>query len=234
MNENPVGILVVDKPEGWTSNDVVQKTKHMIKAKKVGHTGTLDPMATGVLILLIGKATKTAHLYADDYKRYQAEITFGSSTDSYDRTGAVTEEGSPDSVDLEKLKEVIESFKGPQEQLPPMYSAVKVKGKKLYELARKGKVVERKARSIIIESIEADLSAFPVITIDVLCSKGTYIRSIAHDIGDRVACPSHLSGLVRTAAGRYTIENAVDFSGTVDAGDALNLLNNIIPLEVQS
>ncbi len=231
-NEVTDGILIVNKPEGWTSHDVVNKTKYMIRAKKVGHAGTLDPMATGVLVLLINKATKTASRYESDGKRYKAEVTFGTSTDSYDRTGTVTDTGLPENIAMEDLEREISGFLGEQEQLPPMYSAVKVKGKKLYELARKGKTVERKARKITIERIDADISSFPVITLDICCSKGTYVRSIAHDLGVRLGCPSHLSGLVRTESGDFTLDEAVDFILAVENNDKDMLLENIRPLSL--
>ncbi|MCE5250657.1 tRNA pseudouridine(55) synthase TruB [bacterium] len=205
------GILVVDKPQGWTSHDVVQKTRNLLGGVKVGHTGTLDPNATGVLVLLIGAATKSAYLFADDRKRYRAEITFGLATDTHDCDGVTTATGNPEKVDRKNLAEIIAGFTGESEQIPPMYSAVKVNGKKLYQIARKGETVERKPRTINIESIQTDMSLYPKIVLDIVCSKGTYIRVIAHQIGEKSGCPSHLSALKRIASGRYTIDDAVDF-----------------------
>ncbi len=227
----PNGILVVDKPAGWTSHDVVNKTRRLLGGVKVGHTGTLDPMATGVLILLVGKATKAANRFENDTKRYSAEVTFGSSTDTYDGTGETIEVGNPDRVDREYLARVVRTVEGESEQLPPMYSAVKVGGKKLYELARAGKTVERKPRAIVIHSITLDMSKFPLVHLDLVCSKGTYVRSIAHQLGVMTGCPAHLSGLRRTAAGNYGIERAVDFSALVTRPDATEtLVRSILPI----
>lgn len=217
------GILVVDKPSGWTSHDVVKKTKRLLDAKKVGHTGTLDPMATGVLVLLIGHATKQAYRFEHDSKRYLAGVTFGSSTDTYDAEGVVTVTGNPALVDPSDLKRVVDSMKGEFQQVPPMYSAVKVGGKRLYKLAREGRTIERTPRTITIESISADYTAYPVVLLDIVCSKGTYIRSIAHHLGESLGCPAHLSMLRRIASGNYTIENAVNFQAIVDSGVVDNL-----------
>ena len=215
--EFPGGILIVNKPSCWTSHDVVKKTRIILGGIKVGHTGTLDPMATGVMILLIGKATRLARLFEQDTKRYRAEITFGRSTDTYDRTGETTAVGDAAQVDWAILEKCIYNLKGASEQLPPMYSAVKVEGKKLYQLARSGKTVERKPRKIFISSISASMDEFPRILLDIECSKGTYIRSIAHDLGETAGCPAHLSALSRVACGKYTLDEAVDFLSIVHA-----------------
>lgn len=226
------GVLVIDKPAGWTSHDVVNKVRRLLGGCKVGHTGTLDPMATGVLILLIGKATRTAPKYEQDTKRYSAEVTFGRSTDTYDATGETRETGDPDRVDREKLELLIRGLEGESEQVPPMYSAVKVGGKKLYELARAGKTVERKARTIVISSIGAELDSFPVIRLDIMCSKGTYIRTVAHQLGESAGCPAHLSGLRRTASGSYDLSGAVDLSAVIADPDAAEALKKaILPIQ---
>jgi tRNA pseudouridine55 synthase len=228
--EFPGGILVVNKPSGWTSHDVVNKTRKILKGTKVGHTGTLDPLSTGVLILLVGKATRQAHLFEHDTKRYLAEITFGKSTDSYDSTGKTTAIMDTAKVDLKFLAGSIERFKGESEQVPPMFSAVKVGGKKLYQLARSGKTIDRKSRKIFISSINSVLDDFPRILIDIECSKGTYIRSIAHQLGEIVGCPAHLSALSRTACGTYTINDAVDFLSLLDAS-AEDIIKMLKPAE---
>ncbi len=217
----------MDKPSGWTSHDVVKKTKFMLKGIKVGHTGTLDPFATGVLILLVGKSTKCAKLFEKDEKRYLAEITFGYATDTYDITGKVTTKGNPNDVDIEALQTAIKSFEGESEQFPPMYSAVKVEGKKLYQLARAGKTVELKPRKIFIKFIEPVINNYPRIILDIKCSKGTYIRSIADQLGKNVGCPSHLSSLRRTEAGKYTLNDTFDFLSIVESNDC-NKLRNLI------
>ena len=230
MKEELNGILIVDKPSGWTSHDVVKKIRNMLGGIKVGHTGTLDPEATGVLILLVGNATKMAYLFENDYKRYRAEITFGHATDTYDSEGKITATGNPDIVDTKKLDAVIRGFVGESQQLPPMYSAVKVQGKRLYQLARKGKIVEREPRKIVIRSIISDFSLYPRIVLDIVCSKGTYIRSIAHQLGEEVGCPSHLSSLRRTESGSYTLHEALDFVRVFESGGKNDVLDHIRPV----
>ena len=221
------GLLVVDKPAGWTSHDVVNKIRNMLGRVKTGHTGTLDPFATGVLIVLIGGATKAAMTFEQDDKRYLAEITFGYSTDTYDCTGNVKETGDTSLVELESLRSLIDGMHGEQEQYPPMYSAVKVNGKKLYQLARKGIEIERKPKLISIRKIEADITNFPKINLDIECSKGTYIRTIADTLGRLAGCPAHLSALRRTASGKFKIENAINFSEIVEKSDKAALINSI-------
>jgi len=220
----------VDKPRGWTSHDVVKKARNLLGGTKVGHTGTLDPMATGVLVLLVGKATKSAKLFENDCKSYLAEITFGRATDTYDAAGRTIAAGNPSEETKENVERVIGEFIGEMEQLPPMYSAVKVNGKKLYELARAGKTIARKPRRVTITKIEPDLSRFPVVTLYIECSKGTYIRSLAHQLGERAGCPAHLSALRRTASGRFTLEDAVDFASIAASGDREKLINSIVPV----
>ncbi|MFC1538842.1 tRNA pseudouridine(55) synthase TruB [Candidatus Latescibacterota bacterium] len=219
MNELK-GILIVNKPPDWTSHDVVKKTKMMLGGVKVGHTGTLDPFATGVLVLLIGKCTKLAKFFENDDKSYNAEITFGSATDTFDCTGKTTDTGDPFKVEMENLKAALHSFEGVSEQIPPMYSAIKVDGKRLYKLARKGENIEVKPRIIKISPIESDLTFYPKVLLKITCSKGTYIRSIADQLGKKVFCPAHLSALCRTAAGKYTLDDAVDFLSIVNSADS--------------
>ncbi len=230
MENGPKGILVVDKPAGWTSHDVVARTRSLLRVKKVGHTGTLDPMATGVLVLLVGTATKEAKRFENDDKRYAAEVTFGFSTDTHDATGRPDDRGDASAVDIEKLKETVTALIGTSEQYPPMYSAVKVGGKKLYQLARKGKTIERKARIITIHDIHGDFSGFPVVILDIVCSKGTYIRSLAHELGESVGCPAHLSALRRTASGSFRIEDAIDFLAVSKHGDAETLRSSVFDI----
>jgi tRNA pseudouridine55 synthase len=221
------GILIVDKPAEWTSHDVVQKTKNMLGGCKVGHTGTLDPFATGVLILLIGNATKNASKFSSDIKEYDAEVMFGTATDTYDLTGTVIETGNPSSVDLVTLKKTIAGFTGDLYQIPPIYSARKVRGKRLYKYARQGQIVPIEPRLITIHSIHAECGSFPAIKLSVTCSTGTYIRSLAYDLGKLVGCPAHLSALRRTRAGVYSLNNALDFKSVVESGDATLLSTSI-------
>lgn len=227
------GILIVDKPQGWTSHDVVQKTRNLLCISKVGHTGTLDPMATGVLVLLLGKATKLARFFENDDKRYLAEITFGRSTDTFDSTGKTTATGDPAKISLDNLDAIIKDFKGEHEQIPPMFSALKVGGKRLYQLAREGKTIQRQPRKITISSIESDISGFPRIMLDIKCSKGTYIRALSHQLGVLCNCPAHLSALRRTASGKYTLKDAVDFKSLVETGGTGKLEQYIIPMPDQ-
>jgi tRNA pseudouridine55 synthase len=216
--EKHSGIIVVDKPSGWTSHDVVNKVRAVFGGIKVGHTGTLDPMATGVLVLLIGSATKTAPLFTGDTKRYLAEVTFGTATDSYDATGTPVSSGDPSAVDPDCLARSIAGLKGTLEQLPPLYSAVKVRGKKLYQYARSGKTVERTPRTIHLYRMEASLDRFPVVSLDIECSSGTYIRELANRLGEMNGCPAHLSSLRRMASGRFRIEESVTIDAIVQAG----------------
>ena len=225
-----IGILVIDKPRGWTSHDVTKKARNLLGGVKIGHTGTLDPNATGVLVLLIGKATKMAKYFEKDTKRYEAVITFGWATDTYDSNGRTTATGDYNDVDIDYLQEVIDGFSGESEQIPPMYSAVKVNGKRLYQLARMGKTITRKSRTIQIDYIKSDLTDYPRIMLDIVCSKGTYIRSIAHQLGEKVGCPSHLSALRRTSSGKYTVEEAVDFLSIAESSDDTELIRLIKPV----
>ena len=207
--ESPEGIIILNKPSGWTSHDVVKKVRNLLGGVKVGHAGTLDPAATGVLVLLIGNATRESARMTGHDKRYRARVAFGRSTDTCDGDGTTVATGDPESVKLEALPGLIQSLTGESEQLPPLYSAVKVNGKRLYKYARSGEVPERTPRKIRIESIEADYSAFPVIDLDIACSKGTYIRELANRLGDMTGCPAHLSALCRIASGPFVIEDAV-------------------------
>lgn len=176
------GIINVYKEKGFTSHDVVAKLRGIVGQKKIGHTGTLDPDATGVLPVCLGKATKLCDLLTDKDKTYEAVMLLGMTTDTQDITGRILEEKSTETLTADKVREVIESFIGDYDQIPPMYSALKVNGKKLYELAREGKVVERKARPVKILDIRIIEMDLPRVRMEVSCSKGTYIRTLCHDI----------------------------------------------------
>ena len=182
------GIINVYKEKGFTSHDVVAKLRGIVGQKKIGHTGTLDPDATGVLPVCLGKATKLCDLLTDKNKTYEAVLLLGKTTDTQDITGEVLEEKSTEALTEEKVREAIEGFIGDYEQIPPMYSALKVNGKKLYELAREGKVIERKARPVKILDIQILEIDLPKVRMEVSCSKGTYIRTLCHDIGDKLGC----------------------------------------------
>ena len=202
------GIINVYKEKGFTSHDVVAKLRGIAGQKKIGHTGTLDPDATGVLPVCLGKATKLCDLLTDKDKTYEAVLLLGKTTDTQDITGEVLEEKSTETLTEEKVREVIEGFIGDYEQIPPMYSALKVNGKKLYELAREGKVIERKARPVKILDIQILEMDLPRVRMEVSCSKGTYIRTLCHDIGEKLGCGGCMESLIRTRVSAFRIEDA--------------------------
>jgi len=204
------GILLVDKPLRMTSHDVVNAVRRIFGFKKVGHAGTLDPMATGLLILLIGKATKKSRTFLNDDKSYETTIRLGVTTDTGDSVGNVLKQREF-SATLEEITDVLNRFKGEIEQVPPMFSAKRHKGKKLYQYARKGVNIERCPRKITIKNIELIMSDLPYISINVTCSKGTYIRQLAVDIGEAIGCGAHVRVLRRTASGPFSVRDAVLF-----------------------
>jgi len=211
------GILVVNKPEGISSAGVVGRLKRLLKVKKIGHTGTLDPFATGVLLIAIGKATRISRFFLDGSKGYLAQVALGIETDTYDCTGQVTAQADSSVLDQilpEQIQEVVSSFLGSQEQVAPAYSALKHNGQPLYKLARQGEMIQKPPRQIEISHIAMDNFKFspdglPVFDMVVDCSGGTYIRSIACDIGKALGCGAHLSGLCRTRSGQFCLESAV-------------------------
>lgn len=204
------GILIINKPAGITSHDVVDKVREKFHIRRVGHAGTLDPMATGVLVMLIGRATKLASSFIEDDKEYIATLSLGKRTDTQDATGKVVEEMPVDGLAVSRVKEVLDSFKGPIEQVPPMMSAKKYKGKKLYQLARKGKSVARKPCRINIHEIEILDFKLPEIIFRVRCSKGTYVRTLCEDMGRTMGYPAHMSSLTRIRSGRFSLVEACD------------------------
>lgn len=219
------GILLIDKPAGLTSHDVVARVRRIVRTKRVGHTGTLDPFATGVMVILVGKATRLAQFLDKDEKEYLATVRFGSETDTGDRTGEITTSQEPDDA-AEILSEtdweaVFEGFRGKIMQTPPMYSAKKVDGKKLYELARRGETIERQAVEVEIRELEmvgnVDVDKGEL-TLRVVCSAGTYIRTLAADVARAAGGTAHLAELRRTRAGRFDISKAVtlDDLGSAD------------------
>ncbi len=217
------GILIIDKPADWTSHDVVGKLRKLLKTKRIGHTGTLDPFATGVLVMLVGQATRVAQFLDKDVKEYEATIRFGFETETGDLTGSPRSQvPGPKSVKVEDINLVLPQFLGQIEQIPPMYSAKKIDGKKLYELAREGVVIERKPVSVTIYELEVQSSKLEVqgsneITIRVSGSAGTYIRTLAEDIGRKIGVPCHLSALRRTRAGKFDLSQAVTLENIENA-----------------
>lgn len=218
------GVINIYKEAGYTSHDVVAKLRGILKQKKIGHTGTLDPQAQGVLPVCLGKGTKLCDLLADHDKEYEAVLRLGITTDTQDMEGNVLQESSVQ-VSEEEVRTCILSFQGEQMQVPPMYSALKVNGKKLYELAREGKVVERKARPVTFHKIEVLWMELPKVKIRVQCSKGTYIRTLCNDIGEKLGCGGCMEELLRTRVERFALEDAVKLDevqkameeGTVDS-----------------
>ncbi|MCH5266113.1 MAG: tRNA pseudouridine(55) synthase TruB [Lachnospiraceae bacterium] len=207
------GIINVYKEKGFTSHDVVAKLRGILHMKKIGHTGTLDPDAVGVLPVCVGKATKVCELLTDRDKTYVAEVRLGVTTDTLDLSGEILTE-QPVQVTEEQLQEILPEFTGSIQQIPPMYSAIKINGKKLYELARQGQEVERKPRQVTIHelSLRQMNLAEQEFTMEVTCSKGTYIRSLCADIGERLGCGAAMKSLIRTRVGQFTAEQAMTLS----------------------
>lgn len=224
------GMINVYKEKGFTSHDVVAKLRGICKQKKIGHTGTLDPDAVGVLPVCLGCATRLCDMLTDKDKEYVAVFRLGITTDTQDATGKVLAEKEV-SVSEEEVRAVIASFEGEQLQIPPMYSALKVNGKKLYELAREGKEIERKARPIVVHEIEILSENMPEFTIRVKCSKGTYIRTICHDIGQKLSCGGVMVSLKRTKVGNFGIEDAYTLSQIEDMAKEGKLCEILLPVE---
>ena len=210
---SPTGFLNVDKPIGVTSHNVVAAVRRGLNVKKVGHAGTLDPLASGVLVLCLGTATRLSEYVMASTKRYRARVHLGVETDTYDAEGTVLFERDPGGITRAAFEQALGPLRGEIAQVPPMHSAVKQGGRKLYELARAGHTVERAARHVYIEALDVIEWALPVVTLDVTCSAGTYIRSLAHDLGAALGVGAHLAGLVRLASGAFTLENAVSLDG---------------------
>ncbi len=242
------GILNIDKPQGWTSHDVVARVRRLTRQKRVGHAGTLDPMATGVLLVCLGRATRLSEYLMSSDKIYRAVVRLGVETDTYDAEGQIVAE-RPVNLDEATLRGVLKRFMGEVDQVPPMYSALKRNGKPLYKLARQGVEVAREARRVTIYDIvlrqgEKDLSPRPwvasptrrgedinLVTIDVRCSPGTYIRSLAHDIGALLGCGAHLAALTRLASGQFTLDRALPLQALEDAVEGGAWTRQLYPLD---
>ena len=217
----PDGILIIDKPTGWTSMDVCAKLRGILREKRIGHAGTLDPMATGVLPVFVGRATKAVQFAENGRKEYRAVLKLGTVTDTQDTTGTVLET-HPVTVGADEVRAALEHFTGELLQLPPMYSALKVNGQKLYDLARQGKTVERKPRAITVYELELlEQSAPDEFTLRVVCSKGTYIRTLCHDLGQALGCGGCMAALRRTEASGFCIGEAVTLEDAAREGEAL-------------
>ena len=213
------GILLIDKAEGWTSSDVVIKLKGVLRERRVGHSGTLDPMATGLLAVFVGRATRAVEFAEAHDKRYTAGLRLGVTTDTQDVTGTVLR-SCPANVAEDELKAVLTRFTGELEQIPPMYSAIKINGQKLYDIARRGGEVERRPRHITVSGISVVGRSGNDFVLDISCSKGTYIRTLCNDIGDALGCGGCMSSLRRTAAGDFSVSQAYTIDEVVAAAAA--------------
>ncbi len=226
------GVLNINKPAGWTSQDVCAKLRHRLHIKRIGHTGTLDPMATGVLPVCLGKATRIIEYYDGDFKTYHAGMKLGITTDTLDITGTV-EEQRPVRIDEEEIRKAFAEYTGRVKQIPPKYSALKINGKRAYDLAREGKDFEIKAREITILSNEItriDMEAGEI-EFDVTCSKGTYIRTICDDIGRALGCGAVMTSLVRTKSGYFSISDSLELAELLEMSDD-EIGQHIIPMDM--
>ena len=220
----PNGIIIIDKPQEWTSMDVCAKLRGILREKRIGHAGTLDPMATGVLPVFVGRATRAVEFADKGEKEYVAGLKLGLVTNTQDTSGEVLEQ-HPVQVTQEQLEAVLDQFRGDITQIPPMFSAIKINGKKLYELARKGREVERPARPVTIHSLTVEgQTAQDEFILRVRCSKGTYVRTLCHDIGAALGCGGCMSSLRRTMAAGFTLEQAVTLEQVMEAEDPAALL----------
>ncbi|MCI9269954.1 MAG: tRNA pseudouridine(55) synthase TruB [Dorea sp.] len=226
------GILNVYKEKGFTSHDVVAKLRGITRQKKIGHTGTLDPEAEGVLPVCLGKATKVSELLTEKDKTYRATLLLGLVTDTQDITGTVLRQCAADALTETRAEEAIQGFVGEYDQVPPMYSALKVNGKKLYELAREGKTVERKARRVRIRDIRIVSMNLPRAELEITCSKGTYIRTLCHDIGERLGIGGCMETLVRTRSGPFGIEESYRLEELQEKTEKGELSQTLIPIDV--
>jgi tRNA pseudouridine55 synthase len=223
------GVLVVDKPVGMTSHDVVQAVRKGTNIRRAGHTGTLDPRASGVLVILIGPAVRLSEYVSASDKRYQAVVRLGATTDTYDADGRILTTSPVDKVTEKQFEDALQTFVGEIEQVPPPYSAVKIHGRKAYEMAREGEEVDLAPRRIKVYSLELLEWAPPEAVIDVYCSSGTYVRSLAHDLCEKLGCGAHLIGLRRTKSGRFTLRDAVPLRRLREAFEDGNWYQYLIP-----
>ncbi len=229
VNNAISGVLVVDKPVGLTSHDVVQIIRKGTNIRRAGHTGTLDPRASGVLVVLLGPAVRLSEYVSASDKRYQAVVRLGQSTDTYDAEGRITGGSSPVNITEEQFETELKSFIGEIEQVPPPYSAIKVKGRKAYDMARDGEEFDLAPRTIHVYNLDLLEWAPPEAVIDVYCSSGTYVRSLAHDLGEKLGCGAHLVGLRRTKSGRFTLRDAVPLRKLRESFESGNWYQYLIP-----
>ena len=224
------GVINIYKERGFTSHDVVAKLRGILKQKKIGHTGTLDPEAEGVLPVCLGKGTRLCDMLTDHSKVYEAVLLLGQSTDTQDVSGNVLQE-APVDVSEEEVREAIMSFVGPYDQIPPMYSALKVNGQKLCDLARAGKEVERKARPVEIYEIQIEEIHLPRVRMTVSCSKGTYIRTLCHDIGEKLKCHGCMESLLRTRVGQFLLKDSLTLAQVEAYRDENRITEIVMPVD---
>ena len=225
------GVVNIYKEKGFTSHDVVAKLRGIVGQKKIGHTGTLDPDATGVLPVCLGKATKLCDMLTDKSKTYETVLLLGKTTDTQDISGTVLSEGSLEHIDNDAVIQCIGEFLGDYLQVPPMYSALKVNGKKLYELARQGIEIERKARPVVIYEINILELNLPRVRMEVHCSKGTYIRTLCHDIGEKLGCGACMEELIRTKVSRFEIKDSLTLAQVVERKAEGTLEEILVPID---
>ena len=225
------GVINIHKEKGFTSHDVVAKLRGIVGQKKIGHTGTLDPDATGVLPVCLGKATKLCDMLTDKNKTYETVMLLGKTTDTQDISGTILFEVSADALNEEVVVEAIQSFVGDYMQVPPMYSALKVNGKKLYELAREGVEIERKARPVTILDIQIKEINLPRVRMEVSCSKGTYIRTLCHDIGQKLGCGACMEELIRTKVSRFELKDSMTLSQVAELKQNGELEKKLVPID---
>jgi tRNA pseudouridine55 synthase len=225
------GLIVVNKPSGITSHDVIDSLRKILGTRKIGHAGTLDPQAEGVLLALVNKATKVAKFLTEYDKEYEAVIQLGITTDTYDGEGRITKKTEDLKISPDQIRQTILSFEGRIQQAPPIYSAIKHKGKKLYQYARANEKVERKKREVEISDIDCLNVDIPFVELKIRCSKGTYVRSLAHDIGEKLGCGAYLFSLRRTRVGPFKLEDALSLEKISDVQAEGNIDDVLVPIE---
>jgi tRNA pseudouridine55 synthase len=226
------GILNINKPVGLTSHDVVARVRRLLRQQRVGHAGTLDPLASGVLPVCVGLATRVADYLSESGKAYQAEIVLGVETDTYDREGQVLNTQPVPDVTREQIEHLLRTFLGPQLQVPPPYSAIKLQGEPAYRRARAGESLKLEARPVVIERLVLLAWEKPRLQLEIECSKGTYIRSLAHDLGQRLGCGAYLSALLRTRSGPLTLQESITLEQLAEALASGNLERYLLPLDI--
>jgi len=225
------GIFNIHKPTGMTSHDVVARIRKLLKQRRVGHAGTLDPAASGVLPICVGQGTRVAEYLSESGKEYRAELVFGIETDTYDGEGEITRTASTEGLDQTSIEQALTQFHGPQMQVPPRYSAIKIQGQAAYKRTRAGEELTLAARPIEISRLEIVAWNSPTLVLDVACSKGTYIRSLAYDLGQALGCGAHLGGLIRTRSGPFSLEDSLTLEELASACEQGQVASHLQPAD---